>query len=79
MGMISSSFNSWRHLAMLAFKLDIIKRSSLWTANAIGSLVSVVKGNSELVLLAIIAPVVVKFEHCDAMGVVQSNLLSKFE
>eukprot|EP00957_Ditylum_brightwellii_P130490 9955068-Ditylum_brightwellii.AAC.1 len=43
MGMISSSFNSWRHLAMLAFKLDIIKRSLSRTADTIGSLVGIDK------------------------------------
>eukprot|EP00957_Ditylum_brightwellii_P009467 714373-Ditylum_brightwellii.AAC.1 len=42
-GMISFSFSSWRHLAMLAFKLSIIKRSSLRTANAEGSLVGKVE------------------------------------
>eukprot|EP00957_Ditylum_brightwellii_P048838 3705605-Ditylum_brightwellii.AAC.1 len=44
MGMISFSFNSWRHLAMLTFKLDIIKRSLSWTVDVIGLLVGVVEG-----------------------------------
>eukprot|EP00957_Ditylum_brightwellii_P052086 3950534-Ditylum_brightwellii.AAC.1 len=42
MGMISSFFNSWRCLAMLAFKLYIIKRSLSRTADAVGLLVGVV-------------------------------------
>eukprot|EP00957_Ditylum_brightwellii_P077218 5868017-Ditylum_brightwellii.AAC.1 len=79
MGIISSSFSSWRRLAMLAFKLDIIKRSLSWTADARGSLVGVVEGNSELILHVIIAPVVDKLDCCDAMGVIRIVLLGKFE
>eukprot|EP00957_Ditylum_brightwellii_P170935 13010608-Ditylum_brightwellii.AAC.1 len=58
---------------MSCFKLFsifcIIKRSSSRTGDAGGSLVDVVKGNSELISHAIIAPVVVEFKQCDAMGV----------
>eukprot|EP00957_Ditylum_brightwellii_P040765 3085982-Ditylum_brightwellii.AAC.1 len=64
---------------MLAFKLSIIKRSLLQTADAGGSLVGKVKGDSELILHVIISPVVGEFECCDAMGVVRSNLLGKSE
>eukprot|EP00957_Ditylum_brightwellii_P095165 7248028-Ditylum_brightwellii.AAC.1 len=42
-GMISSSFSSWRRLAMLAFKFSTISRSSLRTADAGGSLVGKVE------------------------------------
>eukprot|EP00957_Ditylum_brightwellii_P136548 10413171-Ditylum_brightwellii.AAC.1 len=76
-GIISSSFSSWRCLAMLAFKFFIISRSSLRTADAGGSLVGKVKekGNSELVSHVIISPAVGEFEHCDATGVIRSDLL----
>eukprot|EP00957_Ditylum_brightwellii_P130575 9960540-Ditylum_brightwellii.AAC.1 len=61
---------------MLAFKLSIIKRSLSRTVDAGGLLVGIVK---ELISHVIIAPVVVKFERCDAMGVVHSNLLGELE
>eukprot|EP00957_Ditylum_brightwellii_P055709 4221228-Ditylum_brightwellii.AAC.1 len=64
---------------MLAFKLDIIKRSSSRTADVVDLQVGVVEGDSELISLAIIAPVVVEFKRCDVMGFVRCNALDKTE
>eukprot|EP00957_Ditylum_brightwellii_P034884 2643598-Ditylum_brightwellii.AAC.1 len=81
MGMISSSFNSWSCLVMLGLILSIIDISSAQTAEAVGLLVGIVKGkgNSELISLAIIAPVAVEFEQWDLMEFVQCNVLGELE
>eukprot|EP00957_Ditylum_brightwellii_P037119 2809613-Ditylum_brightwellii.AAC.1 len=66
---------------MSLFIFCIIKRSLSQTADAGGLLVGVVEdeGDSELVLIVSISPVVGEFEHCDATGVIRSDLLGKFE
>eukprot|EP00957_Ditylum_brightwellii_P022305 1683287-Ditylum_brightwellii.AAC.1 len=78
MGMISLSLSSWRRLAMIACNLVIISRSSAGISDIVGSSVDAVedRGNSELILHAIIAPVVGEFDCCDATGVVCSDLLA---
>eukprot|EP00957_Ditylum_brightwellii_P169164 12876644-Ditylum_brightwellii.AAC.1 len=57
------------------------KKSSSWMADAGGLPFVVVedKGNSEVISLGIIAPVVGEFDCCDATGVVRSNLLGENE